>query len=161
MCDICRGIEAGMNPDEARAAYIDSLWTTINLYGTVLTGAEDAEPPYMYTVGRHLKGQPELLITGLDAPRMAAILNAASPRELTPGTRVDGLIEARPGSGVRYQMGVLEIDPDAAEMFVARHMMGPDMTALQLTWPDLFNRLPDEDGYASEWPQPVYPLVKS
>lgn len=162
MCDICRGIEAGMDPDAARAAYIDSLWTTINLYGMALTGAEDGDPPYMYTVGRHLKGQPELLVTGLDTQRMAIILNAASLREdLVPGHRVPGLIEANQGNDIRYEMGVLEINPAAAEMFVASAMMGPAMTALQLTWPDPANRLPDEDGYVETWPQPIYPLAKS
>jgi len=92
---------------------------------------------------------------------MAAILTNADDLTLTPGTRVDGLIETRPGGGVRPQLGVLEIDPDAADMVVARTMMGPDMTALQLTWPDPQNRFPDEYDWDYEWPQPVYPLVKS
>lgn len=156
MCDICRAVQNGMDPDEARVAYEQNLMDTIVMYGYAITGVDDAEPPYFYTVGRTLQGLPELMISGLDPLRSVAILNTAAEQGLdmsAAGTRVPDLIQPDD-----YVAGAIACDVDRAELLVAKHMFEPDrtVTALQIVWPDRDNRLPTDDGFTSEFPQPIY-----
>ena len=108
-------------------------------------GSEDG-PPFSYTVGRTLKGRPELFITGpIDARIQMAILNDAvrvdEETPLKPGQERDGLLQ-------RFSTRIVEIDPQAASMFVARNFFGDDVRALQIVWPDPDGRFPGDPRFS-------------
>lgn len=158
MCDICKAMdENGMTPEEAVNHYYEALTDTIKLHGWALTGLDDGNPPYTYTVGRTLQGLPELMINGLDLPRRAAILTSVQEQglEVTPGARLENVLTPP------WTLGVVEADPRTAELIVAIRMFGleREVTALQLVWPDPKNRMPWDQGYHSEVPQPLYPVL--
>lgn len=159
MCDICKAREAGMSQDEAMSQYAQNMWDTIQLYGIGLNGVDDAEPPFVYTVGRTLDQHPELIINGyMPMNYHATILNAVHQKEtlLRPGQVLDGYLS----SG--YKLKVLRADPVKAQMNLARGMFDSvgGITALQLVWPDPAGIFPDEDGYSTDerYTQPLYPV---
>lgn len=154
MCDICRAVEAGVPRGDAVAAYEANMMDTIKLYGWAITGVDDADPVYFYTLGRTLMGLPELMVTGLDPHRSVAMLTRAHEMgaDLRPG-RVADLI-----GPPEYQAAAIACDPERAGLLLAKRLFEPErtVTALQIIWPDRDNRLPNEDGYTSEFPQPIY-----
>jgi hypothetical protein len=156
MCEMCRAIKMGATEREALDQYLASMRDTIDMYGVALTGVVDGDPPFVYTVGRTARDLPELLITGVDMARGAAMMNDAfdlADDVIAPGARLPLLDPAE------LTMGVIEIDPEDAEMNTALALYGHGhVKALQLVWPDQENRLPGEPGYSSEFPQPTYPI---
>lgn len=107
--------------------------------------------PFAYTVGRAIKDQPELLMTGSIAPGvMGQILNDAV-RMHDEGTHVlcDGY-EYPPHTLFQngFKARVVAVDPRASEMFQAINIMGDDVEALQIVWPDIHGCFPDEPGYS-------------
>lgn len=156
-----------MNEDAALARWAQTL-SIIESYGHQIISVfpnEDDPPttvPFSYTVGRILKGRPELVITGPIAPNVAgAILNdtcaADDDEPLEPGQDRERLL-------VGYPLHVVEADPVAAEMFQAirfAELSGTDdsVRALQLVWPDPQKRFPWDEGY--EYPPFVQPVHRA
>lgn len=107
-------------------------------------------PAFSYTVGRVVKDQPELLITG-DLPDVvrAGILNVAAERDdLKPGLTNEIIDD--------FPVKIVEVlDPRKAGMFAALEL--GDITALQIIWPDAAGRFPGDAGYEyGDEAQPVY-----
>lgn len=154
MCDICRAVELGIPREDAVEMFDAAMRDTIEMYGWAITGVDDAEPRFFYTVGRTLQGLPELMVAGLDPHRSVGILNTANEMGagLMPG-RVPGLIQPPD-----FVAGVILCDPVAAEMKVALRLFHDQpVTALQIVWPDRQNRLPVIDAdYDSEFAQPIH-----
>jgi hypothetical protein len=97
-------------------------------------GAE--APPFSYTVGlTNFDRHPELVIVGVDHETAAAILDELSRRvqageRLTASQRLEGLAETD------YPMTLLAVTDPASHLVVARRLLGGELTALQVVWPD-------------------------
>jgi Domain of unknown function (DUF4262) len=107
---------------------------------TVHGGA--SAPPFAYTVGlTNFDRHPELVIVGVDHETAAAILDELSRRvqageRLTAGQRLEGLDETE------YPMVLLAVTDPASHLVVARRLLGEELTALQVVWPDPDGRFP-------------------
>jgi hypothetical protein len=122
----------------ARVAAImrDRGWAVQTVHG----GAQ--APPSAYTVGlTNFDHHPELVIVGVDHETAAAILDELSRRvqageRLTAGQRLEGLDETD------YPMILLAVTDPASHLVVARRLLGEELTALQVVWPDPDGRFP-------------------
>lgn len=118
----------------------------------------DADPdvrPFWYSVGRSIFGRPELFVTGGLAPEVGQyIINAVAQRDIdnpiAAGDLLDEILEG-------FQIKVVEVDPEAAEMNGALNI-SPEVTAFQLLWPDTNGIFPDSPDYDhAGMPQRMYP----
>jgi hypothetical protein len=113
----------------------------------VLFPAEGEAPAYGHTVGLSARfGHPELVIVGLDdgadGGLMHDVLEAAAEmvaegHRLAPGATTAELLEG-------HVIAVREVGPRfaAALLEVARDVLGGEVPALQLVWPDRRGLLP-------------------
>ena len=140
---------------------------TILEYGhqVVMVFPTEEEPGtcFAYTVGRSMRDLPELLMAGNLPPNvMGKILNDAvrlheegtcvieDGYEYPPNTLLQGGFTAR----------VVEVDPRASEMFQAINVMGENIRALQIVWPDKNGCFPDDPGWSLPHDaQPIRPKV--
>lgn len=163
MCDICKAKQAGMSDIEAHAGYLANMWDTIELYGIGLTAVEDATPPFIYTLGRTLLGEPELYMAGyIPIGQMAGIMNALTRGDEKPGAIVagqilDGFLEGG------FSLKFVPVDPVAAEMNLALTMFGTkhEVTGLQVLWQDEHHHFPDCPDYTKgrRFYQPLHPVT--
>lgn len=120
---------------------------------------ENPGTPFGYTVGRTLKGRPELFIVGPLPPEvMQGILNTAAKADDEDPLRAG---EERHDILVGYGARIIEADPEAAQMNQALSFFGDDVTALQILWPDAEGFFPGDEPYAEAHDpgmQPTYPL---
>ena len=112
----------------------------------------DDHVPFAYTVGRSLRDEPELLITGSLPPAIAGKILNDAVRLHDEGKFVlqDGF-EYPAGTLLRgpYGARAVEVDPRASEMFQAINMMGEDrVRALQIVWPCPLGGYPGEQRYS-------------
>lgn len=121
--------------------------------------SDPSDRPFAYSVGRTLFDRPELFVVGgLDYPIAAHIINEAAERDyaepLMHGQYLEGV--------VNFPLKVIECDPEAADMSGAlRIAAGKPFEAFQLLWPDPAGVYPDEPGYTTGLPQPMYPKVRT
>lgn len=107
------------------------------------------DPPFAYTIGRHLRGDPELIVFGGHHERATALLNELAHHraagDLAAGAQLSvdtfdgdpvGLVEARPEWVCQY--GLLAFDHAGAPPW--------DVPFLQVQIPDPEGRLPGVDG---------------
>jgi hypothetical protein len=101
-------------------------------------------PPWAYTLGLTPHGKPELVITGLPAPRATWLLNTVA--EYVLDTAVP-----RPGEEVEIEgcppMKVVQVTTPTAHLPVAEEFYGPGIQALQLVYPDDRGHWPWEPGF--------------
>jgi hypothetical protein len=116
-------------------------WAVQGVHG----GAES--PPFAYTVGlTNFDRHPELVIFGVPQDTAAAILNELSGRvrageRFTAGQRLEGLVETD------SPMVLLAVADPASHLAVARRLLGEELTALQVVWPDPAGRFPWEPAH--------------
>lgn len=127
----------------------------------VFPKTEEEGVAFAYTVGRALKDEPELLITGNLPPKVSGTLLNDAARLHDEGKCVlhDGYVYPR-GSLMRGTTiaRVIEVDVVASEMFQAVNMMGERTSALQIVWPDKHGYFPGEAGYSlPQEAQPIHP----
>lgn len=127
------------NPDKTFGDYTSIIRDKILVHGWAVQYVEDDRRPFAYTIGLHLLGLPELLVTGL-APKQALWLLNSCAKRVMAGLR------PRPGDQLSLPAGTrLEIvgvaQPDA-HMGIGVAIEGPDITALQLVWADGRGRWP-------------------
>lgn len=122
----------------------------------VFPGPDDDSTAFAYSMGRSVKDRPEILVTGqLPHKVMHYIVNRVADlddeRELSAGMEL-AAGEVLEGYPVRL---VQVSDLEEAEMFGVTSNFGTDDTsALQVVWPDLEGRFPDEEGFTFE--QPIF-----
>ena len=139
MCWLCD------HPDKTRDDYLDLLRDIIRRRGWAVQAVEDHRTPFSYTIGLHLRGLPEMLMTGLSPRRSAQLLNDAADHVLAqgmppPGTRFT-LFERQP-------VEVVEVDHPEAHMGLAYDISrGGPIAARQLVWSDTFGRWPWARGF--------------
>lgn len=113
--------------------------------------------PFWYSVGRSVYGRPELFVSGgLPAELGSYIINTVAERDVDSPIAAGDLLDEVLGDG--FQIKVVDVDPEAAEMFAALNVSGPEIAAYQLLWPDPNGVYPDDPEYDySKMPQPMYP----
>ncbi len=126
------------NPETSGLDYLeDVVLPTIREHGWVVqaVGSSRVRAPFAYTVGLTQAGLPELVVTGLNAGRSGALLNAVARYCLTA--------DPHPAHGERicFDGGpcteMVEVPhPAGAHLFVAVNLYGNDVRAQQVVWAD-------------------------
>ncbi len=149
--------------DDVFAQIARKTMDTIEKYGHEVRYIFPVDPSdrtaFAYTVGRTLKGRPELLVTGgISKEVMHFMCNeAAAIDDKTP--LMDGM-ELPAGALLEgFPVRVVAADPVDGEMYGAIDLFGlAGMSALQLVWPDMDGDFPGDPDYSlPEYAQPLYP----
>jgi hypothetical protein len=132
------------HPDKPQADYFDHLRDEIAAHGWVVQYVDHDRMPFAYTIGLHNRGLPELIVSGLAAPRAQWLLNTFAKRMragrrpvpgnqvwLPAGTRVEFVDVARPNVHLVMAVGI----------------EGPAISAIQLVWADGRGRWPWAPGF--------------
>ena len=134
------------NPDGTVEDYLDSLRATIDDHGWVVQFVEDERRPFAYTIGLHLRGLPELLITGLPARTSARLLNSIAHMVVDDGTTL------QPAMHIDYQneflLEVVEVEHPDVHLTFAIRLCGPEIRAYQLVWTDDRRHWPWDRGWS-------------
>ena len=125
---------------------------------------EVAEDFLGYSVGRCvIDNKPEFVTTGpLPQTVPCFMINEAS-KLMDEGTPVaDGYEFPRDTLIANYPVRVVAVDPDAYPLNSIWNLFGhdPDITVLQLVWPDMSGHFPDDPDYAGP-AQPLHPLKET
>ncbi|MFD8497879.1 DUF4262 domain-containing protein [Amycolatopsis sp. NPDC059657] len=139
MCSHCDHPEAREDHERfLREQIRDNGWVVVGIDGDRLY------PPWAYTVGLTELGRPELVVTGMDAPRSVVLLNsvAAHFAHAEP---------SRPGEQVRLRDGPLiefvELEEPSAHLFKAWEFYGRELCALQIVHADERGRWPWDPAF--------------
>jgi hypothetical protein len=167
--DKAHGPELGHQLDELygefHEKYTALLTDTIARHGWAIQGVLgcDGAPPYAYTIGlSEFDGHPELMVTGLQPPAAATLLNALGD-QVRAGIRLRDRRQCV-DLPVWPRLALLEIDPAASEdlMLFANERYqrpdGPPVTGLQVVWSDPGGVLPWEPGWSL--PDETQPIVR-
>jgi uncharacterized protein DUF4262 len=140
MCWLCD--EPGMSWD----GYLDRVRGIVAATGWAVQGVERdrIHPPWAYSVGLTLAGQPELVVTGLPIPRATHLINELAAHLMHA---------AAPEPGERIQLDggplteIVRIGVPAAHLRVATELYGRRVRALQMVHADDRGRWPWDTGY--------------
>ncbi|WP_123024896.1 DUF4262 domain-containing protein [Mycolicibacterium stellerae] len=127
------------HPNATADDYLDELRKAVREHGWAVQYVESDRTPFGYTVGLHDCGLPELLVTGVSAPRAERLLNTVAKdmmggRVLSPGQK----IAVRSGPLIE----VVEVANPDIHMEWAVAFGGQELRALQLVWADGRGRWP-------------------
>ena len=126
-------------PDEDwRVAYAAKVQAVIDEHGWMVQFV-GSNPPLAYTIGRTLRGLPELVVSAMPPETAAQVLNRAARLGFTAGEMVD--------IGFSVQFRAVAITTPRVHMGVAGRMYGNGFTALQLLWPSKTGAWPGEVGW--------------
>ena len=123
----------------ALAQIMAGRWAVTGVY------SDETGPPLTYTTGLVEHGLPELLIYGLEPEQAIPIVNRAAELVLADA---DALAQPYLDRVLRppYRLALLPaVQTD--ELTVTRLLYGPDVSAVQLIWPDTDGRYPWDHGY--------------
>jgi hypothetical protein len=119
-------------------------------------GGEDSLP-FIYTIGLHLKGLPELLVIGGIGPSLHSVVNESASRMVAGGAFTHG---QRIGFGGEHSLVAVHCDsPDAWDEYTiqaASYYGHRDYKVIQLVLCDQQGRYPWDSGCADPYArQPV------
>lgn len=103
--------------------------------------------PFMYTIGNHEHGLPELLIVGTDSEAIADILNRLG--KFQRGRRIGFADEERISIGGKFPVRIVdagEVGRSQYAAFVGMYYDTQDYEVRQVILPDLQGRWPDTPG---------------
>jgi len=124
-----------LHPGSTRLDYLNHMRDLIDLNGwAVQTVARERDfPPWAYTVGLTLYGQPELVVTGMPEAPAGELLNSVASHVLHAEA-------PRPGEQVELVGGplieIVEVAEPSAHLNVAVEFYGPGVRALQIVHAD-------------------------
>lgn len=137
--------------DERMDAYERTARQMIDEHGWMLQGVFPTQaepgPDFVYTVGlTKWNWHPEIIVFGLPHRVGGNLLNQLGAqvrdgRRYAAGEVLDDLL-------VDYPAHLVAVADTAEHFGMARRLYGPDITALQLVWPDQDGRFPWEQGFA-------------
>jgi hypothetical protein len=140
MCWICD--DPTLQPEQ----YLEHTARLIEEHGWVVQGVSGRRdrPPWSYTVGLTSHHRPELVITGLPAPRAATLLDGVASHLLHA-------TEPPPGEQTRLVGGPLvefvAVEHPDVHLVVAQVLYGPAVRALQVVWADDRDHWPWHPGF--------------
>jgi hypothetical protein len=140
MCWMCD------HPGSTRADYLDHMRGMIAWCGWAVQGVErdGIHPPWAYTVGLTLAGQPELVVTGMPVRRAARFLNEQAEHTLHAGLPAPGEPVELIGGPV---IQIAEVAEPTAHLFIAEELFGPQIRAMQVVHADNQGHWPWESEY--------------
>ena len=134
------------HPLATEADWEAHLWELIDSYGWAVQFVERdrIHPPWAYTVGLTRFGEPELVVTGMNAQPAQSLLNnlaahvmhAQAPR---PGTQM----QLVGGPYVEY----VELSEPSAHLHTAIALFGPQIRAIQIVHADDRGHWPWHPGF--------------
>ena len=150
----CDGDEAIQRLHEQIAAHIVD-------FGQSLVAVDEGDERFLYTVGNHAAGLPELLLVGVNPSSFFRVLNhlGQMQRDLGRGFEDGELVEM----GGRFPVKASHCGRVGAERYAiqAEVHCGEEVSVVQILIPDTQGRFPGEEGcdepYAS---QPVLAQVQ-
>lgn len=134
------------HPESTHQDYLNHLQGLINRFGWAVVGVEGdrIHPPWAYTLGLTSYGRPELVMTGLPAPRATWLLNEVASYVLDTAV-------PRPGEEVVVEDGplleVVRVTEPSAHLLLAVEFYGPGIQALQLAYADDRGHWPWDAGF--------------
>ncbi|KQY61820.1 DUF4262 domain-containing protein [Nocardioides sp. Root140] len=149
-----------MNAKKKLSNETDALFANIRDHGhqvQVVFGGV----PFAYSIGRILKGRPEIFVTGPVEPQLLGMLvNAAAAYDDDCELPFSPVAVTLPAGSLLAQAParVVAVDPHAAEMFAAINFAGFTVPALQIILPDPNMKFPGEPGADPEWAQVAFAL---
>jgi Domain of unknown function (DUF4262) len=132
------------NPDKTQADYLDVLRAGIAEHGWVVQYVEDDRMPFAYTIGLHERRLPELVVSGLGAPRAQWLLNTFAKRMLAGRPPVPGNQVWLP-AGTRVEL--VDVARPDVHLVMAVGIEGDAISAIQLVWADGRGRWPWALGF--------------
>jgi hypothetical protein len=151
MCWMCD------HPGATRADYLDHVREKVAWIGWAIEHIhrDRVHPPWSYTVGMTMYGEPELVATGLSMHRASALLQ---------GVAEHALDAYAPGQQFKLTDGpliqVVEVAEPTTHLHVAVELFGPQVRALQVVHADDRGHWPWEVGYRGvQGGQPVLGTV--
>jgi hypothetical protein len=134
------------HPGATRADYLNFLGGEIAEFGWAVQGVERdrIHPPWAYTVGLTLYGQPELVLTGMPLRRAGRLLNEVAAHVMHAEA-------PRPGDQIPWRGGplmeIVQVAEPSAHLVIAVEMFGTDLRALQILHADDRGHWPWDVGY--------------
>jgi Domain of unknown function (DUF4262) len=134
------------HPGATRADYLNFLGGVIAKFGWAVQGVERdrIHPPWAYTVGLTLYGQPELVLTGMPLGRACRLLNEVAAHVMHAEA-------PRPGDQIPWRGGplmeIVQVAEPSAHLVIAVEMFGTDLRALQVLHADERGHWPWDVGY--------------
>jgi Domain of unknown function (DUF4262) len=134
------------HPGSTRADYLNFLAGFIAEFGWAVQGVERdrIHPPWAYTVGLTLYGQPELVLTGMPLRRACGLLNDVAEHVMHAEA-------PRPGDQIPWQGGplmeIVAVAEPSAHLVMAVEMFGTGVQALQVLHTDDRGHWPWDVGY--------------
>jgi hypothetical protein len=133
-CVIC----AGMSKDD----FYRNIQDKISQYGQQLIGIFDSNPPFIYTIGNHEHGLPELLNVGLDPQVVGSALNALGRKMREDAKPLSGDVNIGGQFSVRIIEATNKMVKDKYTIQVGHYYRTHNYRVLQII-------IPDPNGY---WP---------
>ena len=142
----------------ARVHHLRRIRSMIAEHGFMVQGvsADLDTPGWVYTIGLHAAGLPELILIGGMCPEdqhhaiddLARRMLAGSAFE--PGHREPEVVDG-------YDVTFLEVIDPTCDWLAIANLIQSGYRALQVVWPDRDGRFPWEDGYSV--PRDAQPLL--
>ena len=137
-------------------------------YMGIFSDASIARPAFIYTVGLHLSGLPEIIMSGnLDQAEMHGVISNLAGYWLQEKRPIFGDYPdfIKLSDEKSAPISVVKVDPDFANdnyLFIVKRLY-PDAKyeVAQLYWPDINCKLPFDDDYSQDeaYVQDILPLV--
>lgn len=150
--DECQG--DGFEGDDGFFRLHLQIEANIAAHGQHLLGVMDGGEPFLYTIGNHARGLPELLAVGVDPSVFAGVLNHLGRMQRARGRAFeDGEIL---DLGGRFPVKAVMCGPAGIEDYAIQAGVhyGEGVEVAQILVPDEEGRFPDEEGcrepYASQ-----------
>lgn len=142
MCWMCQ------NPDRTEGDYLRYLDGLRRRHGWAVQYVERSRSTaaFAYTVGLTSFELPELVVTGLTAPRSANLLNGAAAHLMHADPPLPGELFELDDAPL---LEVVELAEPAEHLRCAVELCGPRITALQMVWCDDRGRWPWDRGFRS------------
>ena len=137
------------HPGTTQADFYDHMAGLIQRCGWAVQAVERDRyrPPFAYTVGLTLYGEPELVVTGMAQRRAQRLLNGVAEHVLHACAPEPGEVVPLEGSST---IEIVELPHPDAHLHTAVGMLGAEhLRALQLVWADDRGRWPWERGHRS------------
>jgi hypothetical protein len=140
----------------------DTINTNIKYHGRHLMGVfpttDSPGEPFIYTIGNHLKGLPELLLIGSCEASVGTILNNLSEQMIARGRAFDDgeMVRPFPDSPHLSALRVInasQIAKDEYTIQAGQALETEDYSVMQVVCPGTNGKFPGEDGADDTWGQ--------
>jgi Domain of unknown function (DUF4262) len=134
------------HPDSTRADYLERVADVMACCGWAVQGVERdrLHPPWAYTIGLTLAGEPELVVTGLPLTQATELLNGVAAHLLhAPAPKLGEQVELTNGRVIQ----IIKVTQPSAHLEIAVELFGPRIRALQIVHADDRGHWPWNTGY--------------